>query len=605
MKTSKNFQVNLSGMIDLLSNHLYSGPHVFLRELLQNSVDAIAANKKYSKNKGEIKIEIIHPKGANSTLMFEDNGIGLTIEEVHEFLSTIGQSSKRGDLEKSTNTFIGQFGIGLLSCFMVSEEIVVITKSAKSNSNCVEWRGKSDGTYTTKAIENEAKPGTKVFLTATNQSLEYFKLEFIEEQLNYFGVALPIDITISENNKSKKLKQKCAPWQIKSNSLSEEKLAYKEFGELIYEDVFFDVIPISFHNGKTQGALYINGQPSVISAKTSARVYIKNMLINESVEDLLPEWAFFIKAIINSEMLKPLASREGLYFDNNLKKLKEELSLSIQNYILDLGKNDKGKLEQLIRLHYRAIKAISAENEGLCKSLYRYLPFQTNFGILSFQEIKEIKNNQIQYIPSVDEFRQISRVALHNSSTIINAGYSFDLDLLKMIEIIDQEIILIEVNPMDFSNELEELSLDDRDASMAFYQLACEILDPFGISVDIKTFNPNDIPAIFIQNEISSFIRDVELTKEGSDGLFDSALNAHVSEKSEFAQACLYFNFKNELISKMIAMAKNKTKDKLIKETISIIYVQSLMMGFYPLGAKELKIFNHGILNLIQKVFQK
>src|SRR5262249_10156883 len=106
------FQINLRGLIDLLSNHLYSGPEVFVRELLQNGVDAIRARMQQEPaHRGEIAIEVHARRGKPPTLAFSDNGTGLTEDEVHRFLATIGESSKRADLWDRPIDFIGQFGI--------------------------------------------------------------------------------------------------------------------------------------------------------------------------------------------------------------------------------------------------------------------------------------------------------------------------------------------------------------------------------------------------------------------------------------------------------------------------------------------------------------
>ena len=121
MTMEHKFQVNLRGVIDLLSDNLYSGPQVYLRELLQNAVDAVVARRKVdSSHTGSITMELTQSNGKNPpTLMVQDDGVGLTEEEIHQFLATIGQSSKRESLDRSD--FIGQFGIGLLSGFVVSE----------------------------------------------------------------------------------------------------------------------------------------------------------------------------------------------------------------------------------------------------------------------------------------------------------------------------------------------------------------------------------------------------------------------------------------------------------------------------------------------------
>ena len=126
-----SFQVDLKGVIRLLSENLYSSGDVFLRELLQNAVDAIQARKGEEPgfDGGKIRIEYRQAAGRQARLVFSDNGIGLTREEIHTFLSVIGQSSKRGEMRRGS--FIGQFGIGLLSCFLVVDEILVKSRSVR------------------------------------------------------------------------------------------------------------------------------------------------------------------------------------------------------------------------------------------------------------------------------------------------------------------------------------------------------------------------------------------------------------------------------------------------------------------------------------------
>lgn len=165
-----NFQVNLSGIIDILANHLYSEESVFIRELLQNATDAVTARIK----KGEhftpaIELELMNHADGPSQLLMADNGIGLTEKEVHAFLSMIGASSKKDELLKKREGFIGQFGIGLLSCFMVADEIVLVTK-ATGEPNAIKWIGSSDGTYSITILDKDYSTGTRVYLTARKQA---------------------------------------------------------------------------------------------------------------------------------------------------------------------------------------------------------------------------------------------------------------------------------------------------------------------------------------------------------------------------------------------------------------------------------------------------
>ena len=131
MSSEQNFRVNLQALVDLLGHHLFLGPGVYLRELVQNSVDAITARRldDITDHPGHITIT---PADASpdGRLWITDDGIGLNPEDIRAVLSTIGATSKRDELGFRRGGFLGQFGIGLLSCFMVSDQVDVRTRTA-------------------------------------------------------------------------------------------------------------------------------------------------------------------------------------------------------------------------------------------------------------------------------------------------------------------------------------------------------------------------------------------------------------------------------------------------------------------------------------------
>ena len=192
-----NFQVNLGGMLDILSNHLYKSPDVFIRELLQNGADAITLRRKKQLgwDGGNIVIKI----QSGHRIEFKDNGAGLNEEEIHHFLAVIGQSSKT-QLENGQipEDYIGRFGIGLLSCFMVSSSIVVYTKSVDGSPAYV-WTGFPDGTYTLEqySIVDNIEIGTTIILEAKHGTEYYFNPDKVSELVRYYGLALPVPVFIS------------------------------------------------------------------------------------------------------------------------------------------------------------------------------------------------------------------------------------------------------------------------------------------------------------------------------------------------------------------------------------------------------------------------
>lgn len=201
-ETAHTFQVDLRGLVDLLSHHLYSSPRVYLRELLQNAVDAITARQALTPDApGTITVT------TGDTLTVTDTGVGLTEADVHRFLATIGRSSKRtadgaldgSGLDAARGDFIGQFGIGLLACFVVADEITVLSRSAADPSApAVEWRGHSDGGYTIRTLPASAvpEPGTTVRLTPRADNAEWTSPERVVSLARHYGGLLRHQVTV-------------------------------------------------------------------------------------------------------------------------------------------------------------------------------------------------------------------------------------------------------------------------------------------------------------------------------------------------------------------------------------------------------------------------
>ena len=157
----QQFQVDLRGVVDLLSRHIYSSPRVYLRELLQNARDAITARREVDGGGGSIRITALTDDSGEFVL--RDDGVGLNAAEVGDLLATVGRSSKRDIFDLPRSDYLGQFGIGLLSCFMVADSIVIRSRSARGGS-AVEWTGSADGTFRVVEIDDDLPVGTSVHL---------------------------------------------------------------------------------------------------------------------------------------------------------------------------------------------------------------------------------------------------------------------------------------------------------------------------------------------------------------------------------------------------------------------------------------------------------
>ncbi|MCH5585772.1 HSP90 family protein [Shimazuella sp. AN120528] len=580
-----HFKVNLKGMIDLLSNHLYSTPQVFVRELIQNAVDAITARQKIeASHQGKIGLELFSSPGTLPTLYIEDNGIGLTEEEVHHFLAQIGQTSKN---RAEDQDFIGRFGVGLLSCFIVSDEIVLLTRSAKENKT-IEWRGKPDGSYTIQVLEQEMETGTKIYLQSKRGFESYFTKEKIQEMVRHYGEFLPFPIHFYDD-KPIRLNSDKTPWEM----TTEEALSY---GKKKMQIDYLDAIPLYSPAGDANGVAYILPYSIRINAKKQHLVYVKQMLLSEKVEGILPDWAFFVTSILNVNLLKPTASREEFSNDERLKLVQQELGECIKRYLIQLSKTNVNQFKKIIEIHYESLKFLAQEDDELYTLFIDWLPFNTSFGRLAMKEIREYSNT-ILYTSNMDEFRQIHQVAKAQSICVVNGSYMYDTELLRKLPNVFTDYKVKHINSSSFMYNFTELSLEDRRKAYDFIELANKVLQPYQCTAEMRNYQPDDLPALYTTNEEALFIRTTEQTKEKANDLFSSIITQLTNNKIKpsFAQLC--FNFQNPTIQKVI-QSTNTSLNELIVE---MLYVQALLLGNYPLKKQEFQLLNKGLISFIER----
>lgn len=589
------FQIDLRGIIDLLSEHLYSGPEVFVRELLQNAVDAITARGQLDPaHTGDILVEVHTPRGKPPTICYTDNGVGLTPDEVHTFLATIGQSSKRAAKGARPTDFIGQFGIGILSCFVVSDEIVVVSRSAREATPAVEWRAKADGTYTLKELDRDLEPGTQVWLAAKEGSEDHFAPDRIRDLCRHYGALLPYPIKVASGKATTVVNKEPPPWRQTLRGPKEQAKAFLAYGREVFGLDFFDAIPLKSEAGKVDGVGFVLPFPPGHGAKHRHRVYLKNMFLSDAADNLLPEWAFFVQAVVNADDLRPTASRESFYEDRKLASARDALGGCLRTYLMQLAEHRPERLEEFLNIHHRALKALAAEDEEFYRIIIDYLPFETSLGQMTFGEYRAA-NDRVRFVTDVDSFRQIAPVAAAQNLCVINAGYTYDAELLVRAEDVFEDLTVESVDPTALAQSFDELSLDEQDVAEPLLRVAEQALKPFRCGADARKFLPTDLPALFSANAEARFYRSLEQSKEVANPLWSGVLDNLRRQDRAAAGARLCFNFNNPLVRKLVAVADSKR----LGRAVQMLYVQALLLGHHPLGAAELRVLNDGLLAMV------
>jgi molecular chaperone HtpG len=592
---SHRFQINLRGIIDLLSNHLYSRPEVFVRELLQNAVDAITARQQREPgHAGEITLAVTTPRGQPPTLEVTDNGIGLTEDEIHRFLATIGETSKRDADGHRTGDFLGQFGIGLLSCFVVSNEIVVVTRSAAGSSPAVEWRGQADGTYTVRVLDADLAPGTQVYLSCRRGKEDLFRSESIKDLALHYGVLLPYPIRVTTSRTSVVINEQGVPWRREYGGEKARTQALLRFGKQAFNESFMDAIPLHSRVGQVDGVAFVLPHPANLKSRRTHRVYLRNMLLSEEADNLLPDWAFFVKAIVNANDLRPTASRESFYEDERLEAARVELGNCLRDYLVRLAEQESSRFERFLSVHHLALKALAAQDEECYQLFIDWLPFETTQGRQTVRSLRQA-NPVIRYVTDVSIYHQVEKVATAQGFTLVNAGYVYDPELLTRLPEVYPDVELQEVEPSALTQDFEELDLEEQDQLHELLQAAAEVLRPFRCQAEARKFQPADLPALFSAGADARFFRSLQQSKETADPLFQGVLGSLESRQGKAPNTQLVLNFLNPLIQRLAAV---KTRTVLVR-AVQVLYVQGLLLAHQPLTSRELGILTQGLAGLL------
>lgn len=582
------FQVDLRGVVDLLSHHLYSSPRVYLRELLQNAVDAIAARRALDPD-APAEIRIQAEAGA---LAVADTGVGLAPEQVREFLATIGRSSKRDDFGFARHEFIGQFGVGLLSAFLVADEVEVTTKAAGSPS--VRWVGRSDGSYSTEPAHRE-EVGTTVRLAPRPGAGEWFDPRTVRDVVRLFGSMLPYPVAVN----GERIAGDGLPWAKDGRSTGRRAADLVGYAQDVLGFTPFDFVELDVPEAGLTGVAYILGGAASPSQPGAHRVYVKQMLLAEEADRLLPDWAFFVRCVVNAEELRPTANREALYEDELLASVREALGARLRSWLVGLSAADPTRLRVFLAAHHLGVKALATHDDEMLRVIGKFWPLQTSHGPLTLAELAR-RDDAVGYTPRLDEFRQISQIASAQGIVLINAGYVYDAELVERYARVDPAFSARRIGPGDIAMRLDELEPELVRALEPFLAAAAQILGPLGCEAEVRGFEPASVAALYLLDRAAAHQGDVRATKElmsesQMDDLWSGLLS--VFERPSASGPQLVLNFRNPLVERIVGLAY---RPELLRPVLEGVYGHALLLGQHPLTGADSALLNRSFLSLVE-----
>ncbi|GAA4374652.1 HSP90 family protein [Actinomadura verrucosospora] len=573
------FQVDLRGVVDLLSRHLYASPRVYLRELLQNAVDAITARGAG----GRVEIET-----GGGVLRVHDDGVGLTEDEVHTLLATIGRSSKRDELGFARHDFLGQFGIGLLSAFLVADEIEVVTRSARGGG-AVRWTGRSEGSYLVEPGERD-EPGTTVTLRARPGAGELLSPPVVAELAATYGSLLPVELVVD----GVAVTGDGPPWRASYRDPADRRRALERYCEEVCGFTPFDVVDLDVPEAGLTGVAFVLPEPVSPSARAAHRVYLKRMLLAESVEGLLPDWAFFARCVVDAGELRPTASREALYEDELLESTRHGLGEVLRQWLVKLAETDPARLRAFLRLHQLGVKAMALHDDDMLRIVDRWLEYETSSGPMTLHEFRR-RHPDGRFTADVDEFRRLAAVAGAQGVGLVNGGYVHDTEIIERLPDLDPDIRLARLDAAELTTTFGVLDPAAELALRPFLAAAQRAVERLGCEVVVRDFDPASLPALYLTSRDAQFREELARAQEEAGELWADVLGA-VGATTSADRPQLVLNYRNPLARRVTSLGDGGP----VEAAVQALYGQALLLGHHPLRPVDTAVLNRSFIGLLE-----
>ncbi len=396
------FQTEVTKLLKLLANSLYSNKEIFLRELISNASDAVDKLRFLSiqdplltKDDPLFHIRVKADEAAG-TLTISDNGIGMTLDEANEHLGTIAKSGTEeffrnlSQDQAKASQLIGQFGVGFYSAFIVADRVTVVSRSAKAAANeAVRWTSDGNGTYESELTTKDTR-GTDVILTLKDSEKEFLNEWTLRGIITKYSdhISTPVWLWEKETPADEKkestwkwvqVNDAKALWTLPPKDVKDEQ--YKEFYKHLTHD--YDD-PLTWAHNRVEGDLEYTSLLYIPKTapwdlynreqKNGLKLYVQRVFIMDNAEEFLPNYLRFVKGLVDTADLPLNVSREILQDSAVTRKLRRALTKRALTMIGKLAE-DKTKYAEFWSQFGRVLKEGPVEDRTNQEEILKLLRF--------------------------------------------------------------------------------------------------------------------------------------------------------------------------------------------------------------------------------------
>ncbi len=544
MAKTGNIKISSENMMPIIKKWLYSDKDIFLREIVSNASDAITKLKKLidlgEAEEGEpFRITVTTDEKAG-TLTVEDNGIGMTEEEVETYITQIAFSGAADFVEKYEKAggegIIGHFGLGFYSAYMVSENIEIFTKSYRKDAPAVHWQSDGESTYTVEDCEKAGR-GTKVVMHLAKEEKAYLKEFEVRSLLRKYCSFMPYEIYLNpkgtEEDKPVNTTEPLYLKQPKNCTEEEYKTFYRETFSDYNEPLFWIHLNMDYPF-RLKGILYFpKVKKQVELERGQVKLYCNQVYIADNIKEVIPEFLMLLNGVIDCPDIPLNVSRSFLQNDKQVQKIASHITKKVADKLLELFRKDREKYENCWKDLATFVKFGCIKDEKFYEAvkeiiIYKnlageYRPIESFYGAeVSEEESKEGKEPQAVYYVS-DENRQATYVKMFKDAGLdaILCDTFIDPHFISYLEYRNPTRVRFLRIDADVSQSLKDEAGEDGDKEIE--EIFSAALEGKGVKVKTEKLKDAAVPAVVNvaeftrrMSEMNSFYRmgeeDTEVT---------------------------------------------------------------------------------------------
>ena len=637
-----NLSINSENIFPIIKKWLYSDHDIFVRELVSNGCDAITKLKKlevmgeytFPENyKNKIQV-IVNPE--KKTLKFIDTGIGMTADEVEEYITQIAFSGATQFLEKykdktNEDQIIGHFGLGFYSAFMVSSNVEIDTLSFASGAKPIKWQSADGMQFEITEDGTRTERGTTIILTLAEDSEEFLDEYHLRSIIKKYCSFLPVEIYVENTDKLEEEAKKKAEEAAKKaqegadNETSEEELKeeikpvplndtnplwlkspkdctdeeyikfYQQVFNVFDEPLFWIHLNVDYPFN-LKGILYfpkLKNEFELVEGKV--KLYNNQVFVADNIKEVIPEFLLLLKGVIDCPDLPLNVSRSFLQNDRDVSKISKHIVKKVADKLKSLCKNEREKYESFWDDIQVFIKYGCLKDEGFYDKIKEYILYKDLEGkyitLKDYLEYAKDKHeNKVFYVVDKEQQSQYIKLFKEYDLNAVILDCTIDNNFITFLEYKESGVRFKRIDS-DLSDVLKDK--DEEKDEKADEEIVNFFKEKIGDRVQkysVESLKKEDTPAVILISEESRRMMEMQSRFAGLDYGFDLK-----EEKT------LVINDRNPLIKKVLSLRDDETK----KEAVDVIcnqIVDLALLANKELSAEELDLFIKRSNELMSKV---